>query len=142
MAGSGVIFTYKKKYLIVEPTYKKEWELPGGIIEKDELPFDAAVREIKEELGFIFTPEKLAIRDYSTTNKNHNYLYCGKELTENDIKSIILPPDELRSFKIASLSESEPLLHPYVYKRLVAYLNYNNETLELVDGEIVFNIEN
>ncbi|MDX3227211.1 NUDIX hydrolase [Streptomyces sp. ME19-01-6] len=37
--------------LLVNPTYKPGWDLPGGMAEANEAPDDAARREIKEELG-------------------------------------------------------------------------------------------
>ncbi len=38
--------------LLHRNTFKlKQWELPGGKIENDEKPSEAAIRELKEELG-------------------------------------------------------------------------------------------
>jgi 8-oxo-dGTP pyrophosphatase MutT (NUDIX family) len=38
--------------LLAQPTYHTFWSLPGGGIEKKESPFDAARRELREELAF------------------------------------------------------------------------------------------
>lgn len=40
------------RVLLVEPTYKPDWELPGGIVEAGESPAVGARRELEEELGF------------------------------------------------------------------------------------------
>ena len=37
--------------LLVKPSYKKGWDLPGGIVESDESPVEGLMREIVEELG-------------------------------------------------------------------------------------------
>lgn len=37
--------------LLVKPSYKKGWDLPGGIVESDESPVEGLRREIVEELG-------------------------------------------------------------------------------------------
>ncbi len=37
--------------MVVHPTYKDDWDIPGGMVEVDESPFAACVREIEEELG-------------------------------------------------------------------------------------------
>jgi 8-oxo-dGTP pyrophosphatase MutT (NUDIX family) len=50
--------------LVVNPTYKPRWELPGGAVEEDESPDTAAVREIAEELGIERTVGRLLTVDY------------------------------------------------------------------------------
>ena len=42
--------------LIVEPTYKPGWEIPGGAVEDGESPWAGAVREVAEELGIAACP--------------------------------------------------------------------------------------
>ncbi len=39
------------RVLVVKPTYKPRWELPGGAVEDGESPGTAASREVAEELG-------------------------------------------------------------------------------------------
>lgn len=39
------------RLLLVKPTYKEAWDLPGGMAEANESPHDAARRELDEELG-------------------------------------------------------------------------------------------
>ncbi|WP_078897259.1 NUDIX hydrolase [Streptomyces rimosus] len=50
-------------YLLVQPTYKPGWDLPGGMAEANEAPEDAAVREVKEELGVTITLLGLLVVD-------------------------------------------------------------------------------
>ena len=51
VASGALIFNEKEEFIIVEPSYKSDWEIPGGGIEKNESPQEALIREIKEELG-------------------------------------------------------------------------------------------
>ncbi len=44
------------RLLIVKANYKKHWSLPGGIIDKGEMPLAAAIRETKEEVGLVIDP--------------------------------------------------------------------------------------
>ena len=39
------------RFLLVNPNYKPDWDLPGGMVEANEAPIDAARRELREELG-------------------------------------------------------------------------------------------
>lgn len=48
-----VIPKYQGKTLMIFNRWREEWELPGGKIEDDETPHDAAVRELAEETGQI-----------------------------------------------------------------------------------------
>ncbi|MGY2115992.1 NUDIX domain-containing protein [Nocardia gipuzkoensis] len=50
--GAGALFVDElDRVLLVEPTYTNYWELPGGVVEADESPYAAVVREIGEELS-------------------------------------------------------------------------------------------
>lgn len=55
-ASSALLLTDQSdRALLVKPVYKDGWELPGGVIDPGETPWEAAVREIKEELGLTVT---------------------------------------------------------------------------------------
>ena len=41
--------------LLCELTYKKDWDLPGGVVDPEESPAHCVVREIDEELGIEVT---------------------------------------------------------------------------------------
>lgn len=40
----------QQRILLVDPGYKPDWDLPGGMVEDNEPPRRAAVRELQEEL--------------------------------------------------------------------------------------------
>ena len=46
----GIVFENGKVWL--RKNERKEWELPGGKLDKGEQPEQTVVRELKEELGF------------------------------------------------------------------------------------------
>ncbi|MFG1804869.1 NUDIX domain-containing protein [Streptomyces sp. NPDC049040] len=52
------------RVLLVKPTYKPGWDLPGGMAEANEAPDDAARRELKEELGLDVTLHGLLVVDW------------------------------------------------------------------------------
>jgi ADP-ribose pyrophosphatase YjhB (NUDIX family) len=53
------------RVLMVKPTYKDGWDIPGGYVEPDESPAQAAAREVTEELGLKITPGKLLVVDWA-----------------------------------------------------------------------------
>jgi len=54
--GVRVILVQDRKVLLVSHWYAPwAWTLPGGGVDKKEKPEDAAIREVKEETGFVVT---------------------------------------------------------------------------------------
>ncbi len=41
--------------LLVDPSYKDFWDIPGGVAEANEAPDETVRRELREELGLILT---------------------------------------------------------------------------------------
>ena len=64
LSAGALFFDDAGRLLIVKPTYKDGWEIPGGIVEQDESPFDACRREVREEIGLEMTPGRLLAVDY------------------------------------------------------------------------------
>ncbi|GGF40015.1 hypothetical protein GCM10011519_12090 [Marmoricola endophyticus] len=52
------------RVLLCQLTYKRDWDLPGGIVEVGESPQQAASREVKEELGLDVPPGELVLTDW------------------------------------------------------------------------------
>lgn len=50
--GFGIIFDEQKRVLLVHRRDYDLWNLPGGVLELGEAPWEGAIREIKEETGF------------------------------------------------------------------------------------------
>lgn len=55
----GVILNNKNEVLLIHRTDHDIWEIPGGGWEENETPWDAVVREVKEETGLDAEVEKL-----------------------------------------------------------------------------------
>lgn len=58
-AAGAVQLDATDRVLLVRPSYKPVWDLPGGVIETAESPLAACVREVREELGFAPVIERL-----------------------------------------------------------------------------------
>ncbi len=52
VGAMGTIFDERRRVLLVHQTYKgSKWAWPGGVVDHGEAPWEAAVREVKEETG-------------------------------------------------------------------------------------------
>lgn len=51
LIAQGVLRTDGDRVALCELVYKKDWDLPGGIVDPDESPADCVEREVREELG-------------------------------------------------------------------------------------------
>lgn len=56
---TGIIFDERDRILLVRQADSGAWSAPGGVIEPDEIPADAVVREVWEETGLYTLPVRL-----------------------------------------------------------------------------------
>jgi 8-oxo-dGTP pyrophosphatase MutT (NUDIX family) len=101
--GAAVYFRdAADRVLMVEPTYKPDWTLPGGAVEAGESPYEAAAREVEEELGLTVQPGRLLLVDWFPPHENHTegvgFVYDGGRLGAQRVAGIKLPADELRDW--------------------------------------------
>lgn len=61
MAVGVLFFNSNNELLIVKPSYKSGWSIPGGVIEQDESPRMGFIREVKEEIGLDVEPLDLPL---------------------------------------------------------------------------------
>ncbi|HZR44915.1 MAG TPA: AAA family ATPase [Ktedonobacteraceae bacterium] len=122
--ASGTLFRDEVgNILIVKPIYRPEWLLPGGSIDEDESPLDAAKREVKEELNLEAPIGRLLCVDYVYREQNKTeslyFVFDGGTLHETDIQQIELPASELSEYRFVPLAEATVMLHWRIAKRLV-----------------------
>ena len=111
-SAAGVVITDDDgRVLLVEPTYKPHWEVPGGTVEDNESPRAAAVREIREELGLDVTPGRLLVVDWvpprGTRTEGLMFLFAARIPADAEIR---LPADELRGWAWCTPDEADARL--------------------------------
>lgn len=113
------------RVLIVEPTYKEYWEIPGGMIEAGETPSEACVREISEELGLAMRLGRLLVVDWAPHPRLGDrvlFVFDGGTLTPAQLARISLQADELSSYALIDQAEVESRLIPRLARRVRAAL--------------------
>lgn len=64
MSAGALFLDGTGRILLVQPVYKRNWEIPGGVVELHESPRAACVREVREELGLARPFSRLLLVDY------------------------------------------------------------------------------
>ncbi|MFI6883756.1 NUDIX domain-containing protein [Streptosporangium canum] len=108
------------RLLLVRPTYKDGWDLPGGMAEANESPTDAVRRELREELGLNVQLNALLCVDWITPHGPWDdllaFIFDGGTLTESQCARLRPQDEELSA--CAFFDEAKALEHLLDRQRL------------------------
>lgn len=117
VAAGALFLDDQGRVLLVHPTYKDTWDIPGGYVERGESPAAACRRELKEELGIDRAPLRLLNVDWAPNDREGDKLLflfdCGGLGT--DEARVSLPADELDQWEWVDLAQ----LENYVVDRIL-----------------------
>lgn len=110
------------RLLLVDPLYKPDWDLPGGMAEANEPPREAVRREVKEELGLELTVGRVLVVDWVSPHGPWDdslmFVFDGGTLSERQIQGLKLLDGELGAFRFCTEEEAAKLLRDYVWQRV------------------------
>jgi 8-oxo-dGTP diphosphatase len=122
MGAGALFFNAVGELLLVKPTYRDHWSIPGGVVEDGESPRQGCTREVQEEIGLDVTLGPLLVLDYTSLatapREALQFLFYGGVLAEEAIGRIVLPPLELSAYRFAPLGEAVVVLNPRIVRRL------------------------
>ncbi|WFE51161.1 NUDIX hydrolase [Micromonospora sp. WMMD1155] len=127
MAAGLLITDPDDRVLLVEPAYKAGWEIPGGCVEADESPYQAAIRECREELGLDLAPGRLLVVDWVPARAGRTEgimaVYDGGTLEPHVHERIVVPPGELKGWAFCDPPKAAQRLPPLLTRRITEALN-------------------
>jgi len=139
-SAGALIYDTAGLLLILKPSYKKRWTIPGGQIEPGESPWEACRRETQEECGLTVESGRLVCVDFRPANANRpggvRFLFdCGR-FQEAELARIRLQEAEIEEFRFEPLDQSVQLLSGPIGRR-VAEAAGREHCVYLEDGRPV-----
>jgi 8-oxo-dGTP pyrophosphatase MutT (NUDIX family) len=131
------------RILLVDPNYKPDWDLPGGMAEANEPPDEAARRELAEELGLQVNVGGVLCIDWVSPHGPWDdqlaFIFDAGQLTAAQAAAIHIADGEIDAFAFVDEAEAAHRLRPYVWCRLRAALDAleDRQTRYLRDGQRV-----
>jgi 8-oxo-dGTP diphosphatase len=142
VSAGALIFSRSGRLLILKPTYKSGWTIPGGVMEADgETPWEACQREVREECGIELKRARLACMDFRPPRPGRpggiRYLFDAGRLGAETLDVITVQVEEISEYRLVSLAEAAQLLRPPIARRLAAAVAAGKKTSYLENGRRV-----
>jgi 8-oxo-dGTP diphosphatase len=144
VSAGALIFDRSGRLLILKPTYKSGWTIPGGVMESDgETPWQACQREVREETGIELRGGRLACVDFRPARPGRpggvRFLFDGGRLAGKQVAAITVQPEEVSEFRFVRSARALGLLRPPISRRVRAALSARS-VLYLENGRPVAGI--
>jgi ADP-ribose pyrophosphatase YjhB (NUDIX family) len=115
------------RVLLVNPTYKPGWDLPGGMAEANEPPEDAVSRELIEELGLQVTVRGLLVVDWVAPHGPWDdqiaFIFDGGTLAQDQADRLTPRDDELAEVAFVTTAVAHARLSTRIRPRFTAALD-------------------
>ena len=140
-SAGALIRDDRGRLLILKPTYKSGWTVPGGQLEESgESPWEGCRREVMEETGLSVDTGRLACVDFLRPKGDRpgglRFLFDCGSIGQSERLPIVLQAEEISAYRWVLPIEAEGVLSGPVGRR-VAYGLTASETVYLEDGRPV-----
>lgn len=131
VAAGALFVDAAGRVLLVKPTYKPGWDIPGGYVIPGEAPLPACRRELVEELGCSWPvrPQPLVI-DWAPAPKEGDkilFIFDGGALPEGATESATFADGEIDDARLVEPGELDMYLPERLAKRLRLALQARRE---------------
>lgn len=135
--AQGLLRNEHDEILLCQLTYKKEWDLPGGVVDPGESPATCVEREIQEELGLSVRAGRLLAVNWLPPYRGWDdatlHLFDLGAIDSGMIDPARFLVNEIRDAHWRSIDAAAAHIAAYV-TRMLASLEGSTETLYLEDG--------
>ena len=126
-SAGALIFDRLGRLLVLAPTYKSGWTLPGGEVEETgETPWQACRREVLEECGLVVTTGRLACVDTRPDRDGRRggvrFLFDCGALPDDVLAGVVVPVEEISQHRLVPVPQALELLRKPVRRRVAATL--------------------
>ncbi|GGM34363.1 NUDIX domain-containing protein [Promicromonospora citrea] len=127
MAAGVLLRDATGRVVLIEPSYKKTWEIPGGVVEMGEPPWTAAERELEEELGLVRRGMQALVIDHvpcadDGTPEGLVWVFDGGFLTDEERAGLHGTDPEVKSVHLLEIGEVSSLAKDSLSRRMQAAL--------------------
>jgi ADP-ribose pyrophosphatase YjhB (NUDIX family) len=125
-ASGALFFDGAGRVMLVKPTYKPLWDIPGGYVQAGESPGAALRREVTEELGTSLPVGALLAVDWAPHPAEGDkllFVFDGGELSPQQVAAIRVDGDEISEFAFRERGELDGLLIARLSRRVHAALD-------------------
>lgn len=131
VAAGALIRDTEGRILLVKPTYKDGWEIPGGYVEPGESPAAACRRELREELRVERLINRLLLVDWAPHPEEGDkllFIFDGDNLRTLDE----VTPDgaEIEDIRLVAQRDLPSLLPERLSRRILTALHATNPYAE------------
>ncbi|WP_110182555.1 NUDIX hydrolase [Nocardioides solisilvae] len=114
------------RVLMCRLTYKRDWDLPGGVVEVGESPQLAVGREVEEELGLVVAPGRLLLTDWLPSWGGWDDALClvfdGGVVEESVLETVVREEREIAGVQFCAPDEVRRHAADFTARRVEAAL--------------------
>ncbi len=140
-SAGALIFDRHRRLLVLKPTYKSGWTVPGGQMEDSgETPWEACRREVREESGLVVDSGRLVCVDFLRPRPERpggmRFLFDCGAFDDETLAGIVVQEDEISEYRLEDVAAALELLSGPLRRRVRAGVGAKH-TVYLEDGRPV-----
>jgi len=121
VAAGALIRDHAGRLLLVRPSYKDGWDIPGGYVEPDETPSAACEREVAEEIGLVRPAGQLLVVDWAPSDTEGDkvlFVFDGGRVDAAEADNLAIDGSEIEEIAFHPDNELSAMMPARLARRL------------------------